>query len=156
MSNIFQTSISTLKSLREMAYSSIYKLPKGFKKPKEYPGLQGSKHEQAMNKGVVDLRLVDPNDPTLKSKKKKAAVLRSVVKLLIRSKGETVRVYDPEWVMKSVYPGKMVKSVVKEELEEALEAMFEKSIKVMIQGKKAKTIGWTWMIAVPGLKKVLE
>lgn len=159
MSNIFSsTLLSAIKSLSEMAYGShYYDPPEGFKKPSEYPGLVGSKHEQALNKGIVDLRLVDPDDPTLESKKKRAAILRNVVKLLIRSKGETVRILDPEWVLKNAYPNKMVKDVLKKSLEEALEAMFEKSMKVLIQGsyKKSKA-GWSWMIAAPGLKKVLE
>lgn len=141
-------------SIEEMVEASYYDLPPDFEKPDEYPGLVGPKHEAMLNKGIVDIGLINP-DMNLKDKKVRAVILRNIVKLLMKKKGTMVIVRDPEWVLKGVYPGKMVKDELKADLQEALEAMFEEKIKVAIKGKKVPS-GFSWVVEATGLAAVLS
>lgn len=142
-----------MQTIDEAVGKHYYDLPPGFQKPDEYPGLEGPKHETALSKGIVDVGLINP-DMNLKDKKVRAAILRSIVKLLMKKKGTMVVVRDPEWVLKKVYVGKMVKDELKADLEEAFEAMFETKIEVGIKGKKVPS-GFSWTIGAKGLAKVL-
>jgi hypothetical protein len=129
-----------------------YDPPEGFVKPAHYPGLQGMEHEAALGKGYVDLGLINPQGEGPKDKKLKASILRHVVKLLISSQGKQAFIRDPEWVLKQVYPGQMVKTVLKDSVEEALEAMFDMPVSVTISGFKGKT-GFGWRFKAPALAK---
>jgi len=139
-------------SLEEMSGGHYYDVPEGFVKPAHYPGLAGMEHEAAIGKGYVDLGLIDPKGEGPKDTKLRAAILRNVVKLLIASKGKQAFIRDPEWVLKEVYPGQMVKTVLKEKIEEALEAMFDMPVSVTISGFKGKT-GFGWRFTAPALSK---
>jgi len=128
-----------------------YALPKGFKKPKSYPGLAGLKHENALAKGYVDLGLLDgdllkkmsPGGPALKEMR--ALILKHIVKLLVGKPGKTAYVRDPENVLGVIYKGfsKNVQSGLVAHIEEALEAMFDKPVKVTVGSFMGKT-GWGW------------
>lgn len=139
--------------IEEMVEASYYDLPPDFEKPDEYPGLVGPKYEAMLSKGIVDIGLINP-DMNLKDKKVRAAILRSIVKLLMKKKGTMVIVRDPEWVLKGVYPGKMVRDKLKADLQEALLAMFETKITVGVKGKKVPS-GFSWMVEAPGLAEAL-
>lgn len=139
-------------SLEEMSGGHYYEPPEGFVKPAHYPGLQGMEHEAAIGKGYVNLGLIDPQGEGPKDVKLKAAILRHVVKLLIASQGKQAFIRDPEWVLKAAYPGQMVKTVLKEKIEEALEAMFEMPVSVTISGFKGQT-GFGWRFKAPALAK---
>ena len=136
----------------EMA-GHYYEVPEGFVKPTSYPGLAGVEHDTAIGKGYVDLGLIDPQEEGLaKNAKLRASILRHVVKLLIASKGKQAFIRDPEWVLKEVYPGQMVKTVLKEKIEEALEAMFDMPVPITISGFKNRT-GFGWRFKAPALAK---
>ena len=140
-------------ALTEMSGGHYYDVPEGFQKPGKYPGLAGLEHENALAQGYVDLGLIDPEQKGLaKNAKMRSTILRHVVKLLIAAKGKSAFIRDPEWVLKQVYPGQMVKTILKEQIEEALEAMFETTVKVTISGFKGKT-GFGWRFKAPALSK---
>jgi len=133
-------------------YGHYYDPPEGFVKPTSYPGLGGGKSMAAMNVGYVDLGLVNPYGEGPKDKKLRSTILRYVVKLLIASKGKSVFIRDPEWALKEVYPGQKVKTVLKEKVEEALEAMFGVDMLVVVSGFKGKT-GFGWRFKCTDLAK---
>jgi len=137
--------------LAEMSGGHYYDPPEGFVKPAKYPGLAGLEHEKALTQGYVDLGLINPDMKGLEGNKKiRAVILRHVVKLLIASKGKQAFIRDPEWVLKKVYPGQMVKTNLKVHLEEALEAMFDMPVWVTVTGFKGKT-GFGWRFKAPAL-----
>lgn len=137
----------------EMSGGHYYDVPEGFKKPKSYPGLGGGKGQAAMDKGYVDVGLINPNAKTLpKNKVVRSAVVRGVVKLLVRSAGKEAFIHDPEWALKVLYEGQMVKTALKDHVQEALEAMFDMTIPVTISGFKGKT-GFGWRFKALALAK---
>lgn len=133
----------------EMSQGHYYDLPAGFVKPLSYPGLVGQEFTTALTKGYLDMGLVDPKAKGIDSPAFQKKVLREVVKLLVASKGKSAFIRDPEWVLKNVFKG-MVKTVLQEQVKEALEAMFEKKVSVTISGFKGKT-GFGWRLSAPGI-----
>ena len=127
----------------------------------KYPGLKGPEFESAFNAGYIDLgllnpemlKLMSPNDVFLK--KMREAVLRNVVRLILKRKGKVSYIRDPEWTLKSLFNENIqLPKLIRGALAEALEAMFDVPMKVILTGKKGKT-GFGWSIKVPELEDVL-
>jgi len=137
--------------LNEMAAGHYYDLPKGFKKPASYPGV--SKLSLSSQHPTVNLAVIDPQDPSIKSYKARATVLREIVKSLLTN--EYAIVLDPEWVLKEMFPDEMVKTVLQKSLVKAFDIMFAKgAVQVLVKGKKKPT-GWQWEITTPNIAKAI-
>lgn len=134
----------------EMSQGHYYDLPDGFVKPASYPGLVGQEFTTGLTKGYLDMGLVDPKAKGIDSPAFQKKVLREVVKLLVASKGKSAFIRDPEWVLKVVFNYGMVKNVLQDGVREALEAMFEKKVAVLIAGLKGKS-GFGWRLSAPGI-----
>jgi hypothetical protein len=132
---------------------AFYDPPPGFEKPKSYPKITsvfgGTKWKVAMGKGFVDLGLIDPDKPPANVERVRSSILRSVVKLLITSKGDNAFIRDPEAVLPKVLGH--IKVNLKANLEEALEAMYDKPIAVTVAGVKTKKGVPGWRINAHGL-----
>lgn len=132
---------------------AFYDLPPGFKKPTQgYPGLGGFDHKKAMSLGYVDAGLIDP-DHIPNEKTTRSTILRSVIKLLIASKGDNAFIRDPEAVLPILFGH--VKSTLKLDLDEALEAMYDKPIPVTVAGVKTKKGVPGWRFKAEGLSKLV-
>lgn len=131
----------------------FYDLPASFKKPKSYPGINGAEWKAAMAKGIVDLGLVDPDKPPGNVDKLRSTVLRSVVKLLIASKGDNAYINDPEGVLPKLFG--YVKPALEGSIEEAFSAMYDTPIAVDVKGVKTKKGIPGWRFHVPKLHKFL-
>jgi len=134
---------------------AFYDLPPGFVKPKSYPKIgsvfESAKWKAAMGKGFVDLGLINPDKKPPNPKLVRAGILRSVVKLLLGSKGDNAFIRDPEAVLPLVLGH--IKVNLKADLEEALEAMYDKPITVTVAGVKTKKGVPGWRIHAKGLVK---
>ena len=132
---------------------AFYDPPPGFVKPKSYPKIsgvfEGAKWKAAMSKGFVDLGLIDPDKKPANVKRVRTSILRSVVKLLLASKGDNAFIRDPEGVLPLVLGH--IKVNLKADVEEALEAMYDKPIAVTVAGVKTKKGVPGWRLHAKGL-----
>jgi hypothetical protein len=142
---------------KKAASAKKYPKPEGWKKPTAYPGLKGAEFKKWLGKGVLNMGLLDPHG-TKADKKLKAAVWKNIIKMLIESKGAMVYVSDLEWTLKLIYPSGYIKGQLKDDLEESLQLMLDKTIYVSIYkvDKVPGIGGWGWSIESKWLKKVIN
>jgi hypothetical protein len=135
--------------------STKYVKPTGWVKPETYPGLkQSAEHMTSMKSGVLDLGLVNPDEVVSKNTPLKKSVFRNLVRLLVQTKG-SAKISDPEWVLKGLYPGQMIKSELALDLGTALGDLFEMPIDVTVSGSQNIKGGFGWFVSAPALSKVL-
>jgi len=132
-----------------------YAKPPGWTKPSEYTGLKGSLHKEAISKGYLNLGLVNP-DLAGEDAKLSAQVFRNLVRLLIQGEGKT-EISDPEWVLKRIYPGSLIVKVLAEDIQDALETIFDSAVPVSIKlGTHAVLGGFGWLLTAPSLKSLVK
>jgi hypothetical protein len=132
-----------------------YAKPTGWVQPETYPGLKHSpEHVASMAKGVLNLGLVSPDDAKPKNKDLKKSVFRNIVRLLVQMKG-SAKISDPEWNLKSLYPGQIIKTELALDLGTALGDLFETPVDVTVSGSNSVLGGFGWIVSAPALSKIL-
>jgi|WetSurMetagenome_2_1015567.scaffolds.fasta_scaffold36117_3 hypothetical protein len=140
---------------RSALSEATYAKPTGWVKPTTYPGLKHSpEHLASMSSGILDLGLVDPAEAASKNTPLKKSVFRNLVRLLVQTKG-SAKISDPEWVLKGLYPGQMIKSELAVDLGIALGDLFEVPIGVTVGGANKIKGGFGWIVSAPALSKAL-
>lgn len=143
-----------LEAYKTWGQSGGYAKPTGWTKPTEYSGLKGSVHKAALAKGYLNLGLVDPEKAG--DSELAAQVFRNLVRLLISFEGKA-EISDPEWTLKQVYPGALIKNVLAQDLQEALGMIFSTEVEVTIKGGTHSVLGgFGWVVSAPKLKKLVK
>jgi hypothetical protein len=132
-----------------------YAKPTGWKKPMSYSGLAHSpEHKASMSTGVLDLGLVDPADSTATNEALKKSVFRNLIRLLVQTQG-MAKISDPEWVLKELFPGGLIKTELAAELSKALSDLFDSPVKATVSTSQNIKGGFGWVVAAPDLQDLL-